>query len=77
MKYTDIKEGDIITILEKPPYWSSGCIDSSPMQIKFPYTGIVYKISQREDHLAAHIGEYGWDLKHLKFTITHQNYEIY
>lgn len=78
MKYTDLKIGDTITILSKPRMWNSHLCNNSPMDITFPYTGIVYKVGAKNWPEAAHIGDYGWSLDYIKdFKILNQTYEIY
>lgn len=80
MKYTDLKEGDIITILEEPRMWSSALCGVNPLHTNiYPYTGEIKKLKNQGYYIAAHIGDYGWDLGEIKFRVEKQSilYEIY
>lgn len=61
----DFKVGDNVTIKFMPESWSSACIDESPMSLKYPFTGKIEEILDREDHIAANIGGYGFSLSNL------------
>lgn len=74
MKWKDLKEGDLITILEDPGIWSSRFSNNCPLKLSiYPYTAQIYKI-ERDDAL---IGNYGWALGYIKFIISIPTYEIY
>ena len=82
MKYTDLKVGDIITILEEPALWNSSLCNEKPLgKDIFPYTGVVKAIKNSNGYsTSAHIGDYGWsiDTPSFKFEIAKlENYEIY
>ena len=79
MKYTDLKVGDVITILEKPYYWSSYCCHNSPLSynVIYPFTGEIFKISKYFYSTAAKIGNYGFALEHVKFELFTAKEEIY
>lgn len=79
MKYTDLKVGDKIKILIRPQNWSSHFSNESPLNIKYPFVGIIEKIKQIEGHTAARIGKYEFSLNKLNFEILKKDiiYEIY
>ena len=78
MIYTDIRVGDSIRILHKPNRWNSRLASKSPMELTFPFEGIVLKIGDKEYPYCANIDGYGFALNELNgFEILNKNYEIY
>ncbi len=76
----DFKIGDLVTIKNKPKFWSSLCCINNPIEGYFipsyPYTARItaIKVGMSQD-LSAKIGDYGWDLSELikKDLITNVN----
>ena len=76
----DFKIGDLVTIKNKPKFWSSLCCINNPIEGYFipsyPYTARITAIKVgMSQNLSAKIGDYGWDLSELikKDLITNVN----
>lgn len=78
MKYTDIKVGDKIKILNTPRMWNSCLGYTNPMHITYPFIGTVLAIGSEDYPYCANIDEYGFALEQLNdFEILNASYEIY
>lgn len=81
MKYTELKVGDIIRILEKPDMWNSDICDENGRDVvTYPWEGEIEAIGGPRWKDSAKIGGYGWALNYLKFEVVKKakpDYEIY
>lgn len=73
MKLTENDIGKTITILKKPPYWSSHFTRKDPLSLKYPFTGIVQKF-HREGCLVA---GYGFAIDYMNFVFDNTQIDYY
>lgn len=79
MTYKNIKVGDRVRINIRPIMWDSRLCDNNPLNLNFPWEGVVKKIENiGGGEVIGIIGKYGWAMNKIEdFEILNINYEIY